>query len=119
MATRNIIVSGQVRGQLTLPDSTSEQEWSEKLAAYTPTVVVPTEVTPRQIKQALVLNGITLADVETALESLSEPTKSLAKIEWEYSISFHRNRALVNQVGQMLGWTSDQLDELWIYASRL
>jgi hypothetical protein len=119
MSTRNIVVNGQVKGQLTLPDNTSEQEWAEKLAAYTPVVVVPTEVTPRQIKQALVLNGVTLASIEAALDTLSEPTKSLAKIEWEYSISFHRNRALVNQMGQMLGWTSQQLDDLWVFASKL
>lgn len=119
MSTRNIVVNGQVKGQLTLPDSTSEQEWAEKLAAYTPVVHVPTEVTPRQIKQALILSGISMTDVETALDSLSEPTKSLAKIEWEYSLAFQRNRPLVAQVGQMLGWTSQQLDDLWVFASKL
>jgi hypothetical protein len=77
------------------------------------------DVTPRQIKQALVLSGVTLQSIDDALNSLSEPTKSLAKIEWEYSISFQRSRPLVNSVGQMLGWTSQQLDALWIYAGTL
>lgn len=35
MATRNIIdANGSVIGQLTLPDSTTEAEWSERLASY-------------------------------------------------------------------------------------
>lgn len=77
------------------------------------------DVTPRQIRQALVLMGVSLTDIDNALNSLSEPTKSLARIEWEYSISFQRQRPLVNTMGAMLGWTSDQLDALWIFAATL
>lgn len=77
------------------------------------------DVTPRQMRQALVLSGVSLNDIETALNSLSEPTKSLAKIEWEYSTMFQRNRPLVLQVGAMLGWTSQQLDTLWAFAKTL
>ena len=77
------------------------------------------DVTPRQIRQALILSGITLEQIDAALASLPEPTHSLAKIEWEYSIAFQRNRPLVAQVGQMLGWSSEQLDSLWIMAAAL
>jgi len=80
---------------------------------------VPEEVTPRQIRQALILSGVSLEQIEQALDTLSEPTKSLAKTEWEYSIAFQRSRPLVAQVGQMLGWTSTQLDDLWRFASTL
>lgn len=77
------------------------------------------DVTPRQMRQALVLSGITLETIDAVLNSLPDPQKSLAKIEWEYSISFQRNRPIVAAVGQVLGWTSDQLDELWLYAGTL
>jgi hypothetical protein len=77
------------------------------------------DVTPRQIKCALVLSGISLQQIEDALNTLPEPQKSLAKIEWEYSISFQRDRPLVGAVGQMLGWTGEQLDNLWIFAGTL
>jgi hypothetical protein len=80
---------------------------------------VPEEVTPRQIRQALILSGVSIEQIEAALESLSEPTKSLAKTEWEYSIAFQRSRPLVAQVGLMLGWTSEQLDDLWRFAASL
>lgn len=77
------------------------------------------DVTPRQIRQALILSGVSIDMIEAALNSLPEPTKSLARTEWEYSIAFKRNRGFVNQVGAMLGWTSDQLDSLWDFAGKL
>jgi hypothetical protein len=80
---------------------------------------IPPDVTPRQIRQALILSGVSMASITTALESLSEPTRSLALAEWEYSNMFDRTRPLVASVGQMLGWTSAQLDALWIYAGTL
>ncbi len=77
------------------------------------------DVTPRQIRQALILSGVSLESITDALATLPEPQKSLATVEWEYSISFQRNRPLVDGVGQMLGWTTEQLDNLWLYAGTL
>lgn len=77
------------------------------------------DVTPRQIRQALILSGVSMQSIENALMSLPEPTRSLALTEWEYSIAFKRNRDLVKNVGVMLGWTPSQLDDLWILAGRL
>lgn len=76
-------------------------------------------VTPRQIRQALILSGVSLEAIEAALGTLPEPTRSLAKTEWEYSVAFERRRPLVVQVGVMLGWSSDQLDELWLFAGKI
>lgn len=122
MAKRNILNHlGQVIGELELPDGTSEEVWTKKLAPYAvaPASASLPEITPRQARQALILNGISLSEIDAALDSLPEPTKSLAKAEWEYSIAFQRNRPLVAQVGQMLGWTSQQLDDLWKFAAGL
>ena len=77
------------------------------------------EVTPRQIRIALMLSGVSTADIEAALDGLPEPTKTIAKIEWEYSISFIRTNVLVSVVGQLLGWNDAQLDQLWITAAGL
>lgn len=76
-------------------------------------------VTPRQIRQALILSGVSMAAIEGALATLPEPTKSLAITEWEYSTLFERRRPLVTSVGVMLGWTSEQLDQLWKLAKSL
>jgi hypothetical protein len=112
---------GNKIGELELPDDTSEDVWSQKLAIYAapPPHEVIKDVTPRQIRQALILSGVTMASIDSALSSLPEPTQSLAKAEWEYSISFQRNRQLVTQMGSMLGWSSAQLDALWKFAGTL
>ena len=77
------------------------------------------DCTPRQIRQALVLAGVSMEQIELALDAMPEPTRTLAKIEWEYSTAFIRANTLVENVGLMLGWTSEQLDALWITAGRL
>lgn len=76
------------------------------------------DVTPRQMRQALILYGV-YDLIEPALDQLPEPMKSLAKVEWEYSLAFQRTRPIVQQVGQLLGWNDDQLDALWIFAGTL
>lgn len=70
-------------------------------------------VTARQIRRGLLALGITGVMIETALNSLPEPTKSAALIEWEYSNEFFRTHELVAMVAQMLGWTAKDLDDLW------
>ena len=77
------------------------------------------DVTPRQIRQALFMAGVTEQMIDAALATLPEPQKTMATIEWKNSTAFHRNRPLVSAVGSMLGWTSEQLDELWTLAGTL
>lgn len=114
---------GNVIGQLELPDETSQEEWDARLAEYAQPPIVPVkeykDVTPRQIRQALILSGITLDQIDQAIDSLEEPTRSLARVEWEYSIAFQRHRPLVSQVAAMLGWNDDQLNALWDLAASL
>lgn len=77
------------------------------------------DVTPRQIRQALILSGVSLSTIDSAIDAMPEPTRSLARTEWEYSNAFERNRPLVKQVGIAMGWTDEQLDNLWILAGTL
>lgn len=114
---------GNKVGELSEPEGVTwtEEQWAEKLSRYSrPPAVDPIpDVTPRQIRQALVLSGVSMSTIESALASLPEPTKSLAQIEWEYSTMFIRSNPLVAQVGVALGWTSEQLDNLWKFAKTL
>ena len=79
----------------------------------------PKEVTPRQARQALLLVGVTTEMIVGAINSLPNPTRNFALVEWEYSVMFIRANPLVNTMGQMLGWTQYQLDCLWIQASKM
>lgn len=80
---------------------------------------LPRDVTPRQIRQAMVLSGISMASIDAAIDALPEPTKSLARIEWEYSTLFIRSNPLVGQIGMALNKTPAELDTLWALAATL
>lgn len=79
---------------------------------------VPAEVTMRQARLALLQVG-KLAAVDAAINALAEPTKTAARIEWEYSGTVKRHQPLVLALAPALGLTSDQLDALFIAAESL
>lgn len=83
-----------------------------------PVVPVPTSVTMRQARLALMAAG-KLAAVESAIDALSDPTKTAARIEWEYSNEVQRHNGLVAALGPALNLTSDQIDALFIEAAKL
>jgi hypothetical protein len=112
---------GNVVGQLELPDNTPADVVAAKLAPYAkaPAPEVIEDVTPRQIRQALILSGYSLAMIDSAISQLPEPTQSLARVEWEYSTMVQRNRPLVSQMAALLGVSSAQLDALFKLAKTL
>lgn len=75
-------------------------------------------ISPRQIRLALAMNNL-LAATEAALDDLSEPQKSLAKIEWEYATEFRRDNVLLGQIGSATGLTKEQIDAMWAEAVTL
>ena len=107
-------------GELELPDDTPEYVVQAKLALYSkvPVVQIP-DVSPRQLRQALVLSGIPLASIDSAIEMQEEPLKSLAHIAWEYSTVFERSSETVNMIGAVIGLTPENIDNLWALASTL
>ena len=83
-----------------------------------PTPSVPQEVTMRQARLALLEKGL-LANVQPAINSLPEPDKTKAQIEWEYSNALQRGNPFVAVLGTALGLSSQDLDDLFIQASAL
>lgn len=78
----------------------------------------PAEVTMRQARLALLGAGM-LAAVETAINALAEPAKTVARIEWDYSNTLQRANPLVAQLATALGLTSEQVDALFTAAAAL
>jgi hypothetical protein len=90
----------------------------EEIEAAQRAAQIPQSVTMRQARLALLGAGL-LSSVDAAIDSLPEPQRSAALIEWEYSGEVHRNRAFVIQLGGALGLTDAQLDDLFIAAAAL
>ena len=86
---------------------------------FTPVVnPVPKEITMRQARLAL-LDASLLSSVQPAIDSLPEPSKTKAQIEWEYSNALQRDNPFVATLGGALGLSSEDIDNLFIQAARL
>lgn len=79
---------------------------------------VPSSVTMRQARLALLGAG-KLAAVESAIDALSEPAKTAARIEWDYSNDVRRHNGLVASLGPALGLTDAEIDALFRVAAGL
>lgn len=78
----------------------------------------PSQVTMRQARLALAGVGL-LSQVDAAIDSLDEPQKTAARIEWDYSQVVERDRELVQILGPILGLSDEALDDLFREAATL
>ena len=95
-----------------------DEEAQAIIDAQQPPALIPAVVTMRQARLALLAAG-KLSQVDAVIDSLPEPHKSAARIEWDYSSEVQRDRPFVKQIGAALGLTDEQLDQLFIEASKL
>ena len=79
-----------------------------------PSIQVPQQVSPRQIRQAL-----TKLNLRTEVEAAVAAGNQDLKDWWEFSTIFERNHEQVIQMGTALNQTSSQLDDLFIQAANL
>lgn len=83
-----------------------------------PPPVIPREVTMRQARLQLHKLGI-LKDVQPAIDSLDEPQRTEAQIEWDYATSIKRDNASVQLLIEKLELTDEQVGEWFLEASKL
>lgn len=79
---------------------------------------IPTKVTMKQARLALLQKGL-LATVESTINTLPEPDKTAARIEWDYSSEVERNTHLCVTLADLLNLTNSDLDDLFILAASL
>lgn len=80
---------------------------------------VPREISRRQALQALLLRGM-LTKVPLCIDAIPDPIeREMARIEFEASQVFERDRPLVHVIGAMLDLDDTGLDELFIFAKGL
>jgi hypothetical protein len=80
---------------------------------------VPDSVSMVQARKALYLSGITAEAVDAAIDMMEDPQRTLAHIEWEYANTVERFSSLVFAMGQLLGLTGEQVDDLFRLAGSL
>jgi len=97
-----------------LPEAT-EAEIQAVLLANAP---VPRKVTMRQARLALLQQGL-LSQIDTVIDSLPEPDKSAARVEWDHSSAVDRAKPFVVMLAPALGLSDTQLDDLFRYAATL
>jgi hypothetical protein len=73
-----------------------------------------TQVTPRQARLALYIYGL-LDQVQAAVTAQGGTTL----ITWDYATYFDRNDPLITALGDALGLTASQIDDLFRFASTL
>lgn len=82
-------------------------------------VPVPQSVTMRQARLALLGAGL-LSQVEPAIAAIPDAAKrDAAQITWEYSTEVQRGNVFIATLGQMLGLTDAQIDDLFRVAATL
>lgn len=80
---------------------------------------VPTVVTMRQARLALLQAGL-LSQVEAAIAAMEDPVQRQAvQIEWEYAAEINREHPWVQGLATALGLNETQLDDLFVAANSL
>ena len=79
---------------------------------------VPDVVTMRQARLALLGAGL-LAQVNTAVANMPGADGDAARIEWEYAQEVRRDSPSVAALSAVIGWTTAQLDDLFIEGAKL
>lgn len=88
-------------------DKTAEEIEAERKAE------VPTQITPRQCRLQLLSLGL-LDEVKTMCNANRE-----MQIWFEYSLDFQRNHPMIEAMAVQLGLTQDNIDTMFIEASKL
>jgi len=85
-----------------------------------PENIIPSTVSPRQIRLWLVEHGISLSTIDSAINSIEdELLKEKTKIEWEFSPYVERQHPMINTIGSILGLSVEQIDIAFTEASTL
>lgn len=99
------------------PPATPDRVFAGSDAVESPRV--PSRVTRRQARQALVLAGL-FGRVQPAIDAIPDlQQRQLAQIEWDDSQDFERERPLLIELGRAIGLDDAGIDSLFIQAGAL
>lgn len=92
-----------------------DEDWNKTVELQSKNAnIVPQELTPRQVRLAMLGAGLDLSQIDTMIAGLDEPQKSQVKIMWEYSTVFLRKDPILNGFAEQLGLSQEDVDNLFI-----
>lgn len=81
---------------------------------------LPDTCTPRQLRIALIQSGISLATIESQIDSISDSVqREIARAEWEYALEIKKEHPLVDMIASNLNLTEKQVDDIFVLAVTL
>lgn len=82
--------------------------------------IVPASVSARQIRLWLIRNGISLSQVESAINEISDQLqRDSVRVEWDYAPYIERSHPMLMPLAAFLGLTEQQVDQAFIEASSI
>lgn len=81
--------------------------------------VVPERVTAIQFLSALALAGITESQVNSVIESLPEPNKTIASIAFKRATVFERANSFISLIALSFDMTETDVDTIFINANKI
>ena len=97
---------------LKLPENSTEMQINDAITDYKAKLKVYS-ISPRQARLQLLSLGL-LDDLEAVIT-----TNRAWQIEWEYATEVKRNSPLIDAVATQAGLTEEQIDQMFIDASKL
>jgi hypothetical protein len=92
--------------------------WSLEFERYQNSSAIPQSISMRQARLMLSREG-SLSAVQEAIDLLPESQREEAQIEWDYAQMVNRDNPIMQLIAQKIGLTDEQLDEMFLEASKL
>lgn len=101
-----------------IADCAEDETYQENEPKLPDAPVVVSSVTMRQARLALLAIG-KLNDVNSAINAMSEPSRTAAQIEWNFASSVEKSSPLIQSLAPQIGISDAELTELFNAAALL
>jgi hypothetical protein len=98
---------------LLVPPVISDRQFFQQLALMDPPVITQQEALDA------VRTGAIPAQLQAFIDTLPQPLKFAAEMSVSGSVAFHRDHPHVAMLAAGMGWTDEQVDDLWRQAAAL
>lgn len=86
--------------------------------AFTPDATIWPDLSPRQLRLALLHAGLTEGMVNAAIDTITDPvSRESVRIEWEYGVTYQRTNPAFDALAPILGLDEAGIDALWMAAA--